>query len=259
MRRIFEFVGGFALIAFSFYFTDRVSLLVQNKSELMQEIKAVSSIYEEVPVDAIINTNENTITPGKYGRVVDTEESYLQMHDFGSFNENYLVYDYIKPNKSLEDNRDKFITTGNKTIRKVGFIIMDNKDVMDYFNSKNIPYDIVLKNYESTNDGVEVINGGEEKREFNSINSKVGDVKLCLKDVSDMELCKKNSYYLIAPKNVLNSTNFLDIKNNVEPGSITLITSTAKLEEVKLILNEIEYKDLEIVNIYELINEKEGS
>lgn len=259
MRRIFEFVGGFALIAFSFYFTDRVSLLVQNKSELMQEIKAVSSIYEETPVDAVINIEDNTITPGKYGKVVDMEESYLQMHDFGSFNENYLVYEYIKPNKSLEDNKDKFVTSGNKTSRKVGFIVMDNEEVMEYFNSKSIPYDMVLKSYESTRDSVEVINGGVEKKEFNAINSKVGNVKLCLKDVSNMELCKKNSYYLIDPKLTLNSTNFIDIKNNIEPGSITLITSSAKLEEVKLVLNEIEYKDLEIVNIYKLISEKESA
>ncbi len=259
MRRIFELVGGFALILFSFYFTDKVSMLVLNKSSLMQEIKAVSSIYEEAPIDAIIDTNENTITPGKYGRVVNAEESYLQMHDFGSFNENYLVYDYIKPNTSIEDNLDKFITSGNKYSRVVAFIVMDNEDVSEYFASKNIPYDIVLTSYQNTNSDVEVINAGKEKRAFNEINTKVGNIKLCLKDISNMELCQKNSYYIIDPKITLNATNFIDIKNNIEPGSITLITSSAKLEEVMLILNEIEYKDLEIVNVYKLISERESS
>ena len=102
MKRIFEWIGGFALIAFSFYFTDRVSLLVASKSDLMLEIREVSKEYKEDAIDAKINKNDNTIVPGKYGRKGDENESYLSMHSFGVFNENYLVYTPIKPSKSIE-------------------------------------------------------------------------------------------------------------------------------------------------------------
>lgn len=84
MRKIFEWLGGFALVVFSFYFTDKVSMMVANKSELMQEIKTVSSTYELEAEDAVINVKENSIIPGRFGRVVNSEESYLSMHDFGS-------------------------------------------------------------------------------------------------------------------------------------------------------------------------------
>ena len=75
----------------------------------MQEIKSVSADYNKDATDAVIDKENNTIIPGKYGRVVDDVESYMSMHEFGIFNENYLIYKKIKPNTSLEDNKDKYI------------------------------------------------------------------------------------------------------------------------------------------------------
>lgn len=259
MRRIFEWVGGFALIAFSFYFTDKVSLLVASKSDLMQEIKAVSSIYETEAEDATINEQDNTIVPGKFGRTVNSQESYLEMHDFGSFNENYLVFDYIKPEKSLEDHKDKFITSGNPEFRRVGFIVIDNDEVESYFNSDGVQYDKVVREYDSFDENVELINGAEEKREFMTIDTKVKNAaRICVKNASNIDLCKKYKYYLIDSNLELTSSNLIEIKNNVGPGSIILVTSGAKVEDVKLIKNEIEYKDLDIVHISKLISEKES-
>lgn len=260
MRRIFEWVGGFALIAFSFYFTDKVSLMVASKSDLMQEIKAVSSVYEQKSVDASINLEDNTIVPGKYGRTVNSQESYLEMHDFGTFNENYLVFDYVKPLKSLEDNKDKYITGGNPLHRRVSFIVVDNENVEKYLDENGIQYDKVLEKYESTNENVEIINGAIEKSDFKEIDSKVKNTaRICLKDESQIDLCKKNNYYLIESKSILSQTNLIEIKNDVGPGSIILISSSARLEDIKLLKNEIEYKDLDIVKISKLISEKESS
>lgn len=259
MRRIFEWIGGFALIAFSFYFTDKVSLLVASKSDLMKEIEAVSSIYETKSVDAVINTIDNTIIPGKYGRVVNSQESYLEMHDFGSFNENYLVFDYIKPEKSLEDNKDKFITSGNKEKRRISFII-DNEEVEKYFDSEEIKYDKMLKKYESVKDNAEIINGANNKIDFKEIDSKVKNTaKICLKGESDIELCKKNGYYLVDAKSLSTQNDFMQVKNNIAPGAIILVKTGAKLENVKYILDEVNYKDLEIVKLSMLISEKESS
>ncbi len=259
LRRIFEFFGGFALIAFSFYFTDKVSLLVASKSDLMQEIKAVSTVYKEEPVDAVIK--DNTIIPGKFGREVNSEESYLEMHDFGSFNENYLVYNYIKPQKSLLDNKDKFITSGNPQNRRISLIIIDNDEVQEYLEHQQIPYDLVLTTanfIESSR--AEVINGAKNKDDFKKINNKLKkENKICLKNYSDIDLCKKYSYFLIDTNLKVNSTNLINIKNNIAPGNIILLNTGARVEDVKYILNEINYKDLEIVNISVLINEKEST
>ncbi len=258
MRRIFEWIGGFAIVAFSFYFTDKVSLLVANKSDLMQEIKAVSAEYEESPIDAVIDEEDNTIVPGKFGRTVNNQESYLSMHDFGMFNENYLVYDYVKPEKSLEDNKDKYILAGNKNKRQVSLVVSDNQEIVNYLDSSNRKYNLAVDEMIEPNENVELLNGASTKEKFNSLNSKLKDAsKLCLKDVSDEALCKKNKYFLIDPKIKLTSTNLIEAKNAIEPGSIILLTSSAKLESLKVILNELEYKDLEIVHISKLIDEKE--
>lgn len=257
MRKIFEWVGGFALIVFSFYFTDKVSLMVAARSELMQEIKAVSSTYELEPEDAVINIKDNSIIPGRFGRVVNSQESYLSMHDFGSFNENFLIFDYIKPKNSLEDNKDKFITSGNPKNRQVSFIVEDNAEIEELFDVERIDYDKVVTKFADYNSNVELINGANKKDEFNELNTKLkNNPRICLKNTSNIELCEKNSYYLVNPLLILNNSNLIEVKSSVNPGSIILIASGLTKENLKIVLNEIKYKDLDIVHISKLINEK---
>jgi len=258
MRRIFEWVGGFTLIAFSFYFTDKVSLLVAKKSELYTEIESVSSLYETEPVDAIIDAENNTIIPGKFGKIVNSEESYLEMHDFGSFNENYLIFDYVKPNTSILDHKDKFITSGNKEKRRISLIINNNELVEKYFNNLLIDYNRIVQTYENTTNKVELINGAQNKVDFNTFNTSSNNSKICVKHFSDLDRCIKHKYFLIDTKLILNDTNLIEIKNNIESGAIILISSDAKVEDVKILMNEIEFKDLQIVHISKLINEKES-
>ena len=258
MKRIFEWIGGFALIAFSFYFTDRVSLLVANKSKLMLEIKEVSAEYEEKPTDAVINKDDNTIIPGKFGKKVNDEESYLNMHDFGSFNENFLIFDYIKPNKSLEDNKDKYITKGNPNNRKVSIILEEGSDLEEYFTVQEIPYNIIAtKKSTLTSTKGELINGAPLETDFKKIHSYLEDEKhICIKEYSNETMCKKLSYYIVNPQIHLKNSNISEIKNQITPGSLILASKNTKLENIILILNEIKYKDLEIVYISNLIDEK---
>lgn len=259
MRKIFEWVGGFALIAFSFYFTDRVSLMVANKSELMQSIKAVSSTYKTTPVDAIIDNENNSIIPGKYGKIVNDQESYLNMHDFGSFNENYLIFDFVKPETSLNDNKDKFISSGNPSNRNVSLIINNNPETANFLNSSKIQYNIVTNKQGTKEEYAEIINTATDKNEFYAIGKTLSEnKKICLKGVSDLDLCKKNSYYLIDPILELDNNNYVEIKNGLNPGSIIKIGPNTKVENVKLLLSEIKYKDFNIVHISKLIDEKEG-
>lgn len=256
MRRIFEWIGGFAIVAFSFYFTDKVSLLVAGKSDLMMSIKAVSAEYKMEPVDAVIEGVN--IIPGKFGRVVNDQESYLSMHDFGTFNENYLVYDYIKPKISLEDNKDKYIVEGNKIHRYLSLVVEDNEELENKLLSLKIPFD-KLADVASDNELIEIISTASTKEKFSLLNGSLKDkAKLCMKDKSNMELCKKHGYYLLDVKNRLTNSNLIDIKASLKPGAITLITPSAKLSDLEIILKEIEYKDMEIVHISKIIDEKEN-
>jgi len=260
MKKIFEWIGGFALIAFSFYFTDQVSLLVANKSSLMEEIKMVNAEYRMDAIDAVINPEDNTIIPGKYGREVNNNESYLSMHEFGVFNENYLVFSYIKPRTSLEDNKDKYIIEGNSANRQISLIVDDNKAIANYLDDKKIIYNVIAKSEEDLKSKtIEYINGASTKEDFKSLNSKISNnKKICIKDYSELNSCVKYNYYIIQPALVLQLSNIVDLKNRISSGTIILISTNAKLEHLKIILNEINYKDLEIVSISSLIDEKKA-
>ena len=255
MKRFFEWIGGFALIAFSFYFTDQVSLLIASKSDLMSEIKSVSAEYKVNAVDAVINKDDNTIIPGKFGRVVNDVESYLSMHEFGVFNENYIVFDKVKPYTSLEDNKDKFILKGNSDNREVSFILESNGEISEYFDYNGYEYDFIAFKPQDLKSDVEYINGASNKDDFKSINKKIKE-KICIKGYSDIELCKSYGYYIIAPSLNLTSSNIYKVKSHFSSGSMVLITKTSKLEDVKYLFNEIKYKDLKIVKVSKLISEE---
>jgi len=68
-------------------------------------------------------------------------------------------------------------------------------------------------------------------------------------------ICQKHKNYLVSPSLRLNNSNLLDVKKNLKNGSIIVIGDTAGLSDVKLLLKEIKYKDLELVYLSELISE----
>ena len=93
--KFFKIFGIISLLIFSFYLTDEVTLLAINLNPLMEEIKNNKNNYCIESVDATID--KNTIIPGIKGKKINEIESYLNMKDFGSFNANYLIYDYYNP------------------------------------------------------------------------------------------------------------------------------------------------------------------
>ena len=141
--KYFKLIGIMSLLVFSFYLTDFVTELAINTNPLMQNIKNNSKNYCETSVNATIE--QNTIIPGIKGKKVNEIESFLNMKDFGSFNSNYLIYDYIKPDISIEDNKEKIIISGNKNKRQVSILIKDNISIEEYLKQKNIKYSSTLK------------------------------------------------------------------------------------------------------------------
>ena len=92
----------------------------------MQTLKEKQSIYNIEPVDAIIT--EHVIIPGINGRKINLEKSYNNMKRINSFQESLLVFDEIKPSKTIDDIYDKVIVSGNQNINKVSIVLEnDNK------------------------------------------------------------------------------------------------------------------------------------
>lgn len=254
--KYFRLIGIMSLLVFSFYLTDFVTELAINTNPLMQTINKNSKNYRETSVDAIIENN--TIIPGIKGKKVNEMESFLNMKDFGSFNINYLVYDSIKPEISIEDNKDKIIISGNKNIRQITILIKNNNDIEGYVQTKNIKYSKLI----TTKDNIiigENINIETNKKMFENLdillNKKELNKKICIINYSNIEACKKKEYYLVKPNIYLRNVNFIESLNNIENGSIVFIDDKLSLENFKLFENKIYNSDLNFVYLSKIIKE----
>ena len=256
MKRIYEWLGGFALLLFSFYFTDKVSEIVIDRTTLMQEIKTVSKNNNEEPMDAVINNKDNSIIPGKYGKKINYHKSYASMKEFGIFNENYLVYDKIKPDKTVEENKDKYIISGNPNNRNISIIIEEDQIISNYLNQNSIKYDVIATRLTKIREDKEYINGEYDKKYFIKLNSHINKNLICLKNYSNLEECLKYDYYIIDTHINLNNDNINNVLNQLNNGSIILIRANTDLKYINLLLNEIKQKDLNPVYISDLIKEE---
>ena len=254
--KYFKLIGIMSLLVFSFYLTDFVTELAINTNPLMQTIKNNSKNYCETSVNATIE--QNTIIPGIKGKKVNEIESFLNMKDFGSFNSNYLIYDYIKPEISIEDNREKIIISGNQNKRQISILIKDNLSVEVYLKEKKLKYSklIDIDDKIDENENINIENTKEGYKDLDTLlKKKKMNKEICIINYSNIELCKKNKYYLVDPNIKLKNNNFINTLNNIDNGSIILIDDMLTIENFKIFANKINNKDLKLVYLSEIIQE----
>ncbi len=257
MKNVYKSLGLLGIMVFSFYYTEKIAVIMQNKSPIMQSINQIENNYLESPVNATIEGD--SITPGIMGKMINKTKSYVNMKSFGIFNEYYLVFDTIKPDVSLEDNKDKIIVKGNKKKNAIAFLIEDNLQVRDYFLDQKIKASVFIneqafdKNsfFEQINNDERSYKNTESLLNRNNLNTNICYIKAMIK-----VFFLKNKKYLISETLTLNNINFIDVKKGLESGVIILIKENTSLENVKLLLKEIQFKGLKILTVSELINEK---
>ncbi len=242
---------------FSFYISDKLLLMVEGMSPLMQTINEVKDFREYEPVNAIIEGN--TIIPGKRGRTINKRETYLKMNDFGTFNETFFVYDYQEPEISLKDNLDKIIIKGNNN-SAISLIV--DADIFDeYLKGENIKYTKLIndENKIKKSDLINYVNANGDETDFYDLNyylkrNKINN-KICLVGFSNIKVCNDLRYYLVEPNLNMYHSNVVSIKSKVSGGDILYIHDNVSLAELKVLINEIKYKGLTIVHLNDLIKE----
>ena len=244
-----------ALMLVSFYASDRLLLYVESLSPIMKSIE--DNLPSDIlPVNAVIDGN--TIIPGKNGEVVNKRESYLKMNDFGTFNETFFVYDYVKPKVSLYDNLDKVIVRGFSKTDVA--LIVDNKEFENYLVENNIKFSKIIHNRdEIVNTNIEYINGGVNSSEAKSLDvyfkrEKINK-KICIVGYTSNNYCSENKYFKVSPTIDIYKSNLAVEKGRIDGGSIIFIHDNLTLNEAKLILNEITANNLKIVYLSDLISE----
>ncbi len=218
MKTIIKIPALLFLVCFSFYYTEKIAIVMKNKDELMIKINNTKERYNVDYVNAKIEGE--TIIPGINGLNVNANKSYNNMKSINVFNEYYLKYDQIKPEISLVDNKDKIIIKGNKNKNAISLVIKNNPYIKTYL--KNLGYDTEY-------DGVCIIN----------INSKCNSTELRVK-----------------PSLVINHQNVLTEKNKIESGDIILIEENLSVEEIERLIEEIKYRDLKIISLNDMISEE---
>ena len=107
----------------------------------MKTIKEKQSEYFQKPIDAIITNN--TMIPGKNGKSINLNKSYNKMKAINNFEESLIVYNIIKPNRTIYNHFDKIIISGNQNINKVS-VITEYNDKYCYTESITIKKDCIL-------------------------------------------------------------------------------------------------------------------
>jgi len=279
MKKFFEYLGLFALVCFSFFYTEKTTSVVKELDDIMIKIKEVSPNYKKEVIEAKIDGN--TIIPGISGKEVDINTSYQNMRKLGTFNQNYLEYEYIKPNELLKNNVDKYIISGNENKKQVSLIFLVEKrnkvdEILNKLDDIKVNFFVDGNWFENNNNLViELIENGHivgnlsyNKDYSNSsfiwmdtIIKKIGKQKnsYCIKtdNKKDLEMCALQKDYTVAPIEI-SEYPLINVKNNLNNGSIIAFKINNNLiKELDLIIKYIESKDLEIVNLETLLNEYE--
>lgn len=122
----YKIIISIILFIFSFLLIKSGSYFIKNNDNLMKLLKEKQSIYNTNPVDAIIT--KHTMIPGINGRKINLIKSYQKMKSINEFKESLLVFDEIKPNKTVDNIYDKVIISGNPNINKISIVLQNDNN-----------------------------------------------------------------------------------------------------------------------------------
>ena len=254
MKDLFKLISILILIVFSFYYSDKISSIIINKSSLMHAITNNEDKYYCKPIDAIINGDN--IIPGINGIKINKIDSYYKMKDDNVFSEDKITFEQIIPTISIENNKDLIINQGNSLKNVVSIIVKDNNDIINYSINNNI-FITRLVTYNTFNQDAkyEQINIDSDYSKLDTILNKYKiNTNICYLDYSDKNTCTRNHKYIVDKTySLLNAVNF---KNKLSRGDIIFIEDSMSLSNYKIILKEINYRDLKIDFLSNLISEE---
>jgi len=266
MFKIFRNIGLISLMFLSFIYTEKLVSVVKEYDEIMIEIKNNESKYKIDSIDAIIE--ENTIIPGIKGKKIDINKSYSKMKQYGKYDERLLTYEEVLPSNLLENNKDKFIISGPNKNKVSLIFLVNNKDNIDniikILGERKVNF-FIDNNWANKNEQkiIDLIKQGYIFGNLNYNNKTDNLIKKIAKQNNSYcyteeknESILKNclSNYTIVPNIIIKNNTLLELKKNLKNGSIISISNIDETV-LKLMINYIESKGYEIVNLEKLFEE----
>ena len=270
---MFQIIGLISLICFSFFITEKTSIVVSDLDNIMIEIKANYKKYKTDSKDAIIENN--TIIPGIRAKEVNIKKSYKNMKTNGYYSDKLFIYDYKNPKVSLSDNIDKYIIKGNTNKRMVSLIFKVTNDtniddILNIINNYNIGVTFFIDSNWFTNNNQliqELIKKGHNigilMDDYSSsdyewldmvikkINKQKNSFCYSIEDnESNLKSCIEKNNYTIRPIEISDKTPLVDIKEKLEPGSIFSLNANSQVrKELSTIIIYIKSKGYNLDNL----------
>lgn len=274
MKKYLEYVGLFALACFSFYYTEKVTKIMNSKDPVMINIEEYNKEHKTSCKEGYITTDG--VVLGVNGLEVNVEESYMEMQGYG-YDESLLVFEEVTCKVNKENNIDKYIIKGNEAKNSVSIFININdgsllKDIVNIAEYKSIKLNLivtgsVLETYKNElkeiyDKGHEIIYGGLEEndlkkyisimKEFNKkpnmycINTGVKD---------NLDLCKEQNINTLKSDKIYTKDILLNTKNDLEKGSFFIYKeNNITLKELSATINFILGKQIKIISITEMLS-----
>lgn len=254
MNNYFKYLGISLILVLSIIYTENINNLIISNTKLFDEIKTTKDNYYIKSINASII--DDYIIPGMNGMSVNVFESYNNMEEINVFNEDYLLYNEIIPDISIKNNKDKIIYKGNSIKNAVSIILQDNITLINYSLKLNIPINrlTTINSYNESNNYEQINNDYKYYKKLERRMKQPSSI--CVINDNILDLCKTYNKYLIKPSININKNNIAKSIKLIEAGDIINISDNISLTEYKLIINQIFYKNLKIINLTTLISEE---
>ena len=256
IKKYFKYLGLIGICILSFYYTEQVALYVKNKNPIMQSIQNVSESYYRESINCSI-IEDIYIIPGLNGKEINLDKSFSNMHEINTYNEEYLVFNDIKPKVSLEDNKDKIIIRGNHNKNAVSLLFENTNSLSKHLLQNNFKVNLLIEQ-ETYTKKYELINNSKDKNTYKKIDTYLSkndiNKKLCYTTNDTIPILCKDKYTFTHSLEI-NHSNLSYVKNTISSGDIILIKDSLSIPELEIIINQILYKDLNIIPISELLSE----
>lgn len=274
LKKIFKISAVLLLVGFSFFYTEKVTLIARNSDPIMRAIKKEESNKKVSNVNPVINNDEYIM--GINGCEIDVDKSYSKMRSVGKFKEELIV---MKETSNDKDLTDKYVIGGNNKEKKVSLIFIVNKDIdsnlTNYINDKNLKVNyfidgkyleenMITVKFLSENSNIYYLGENEEYSDENMLyhNNLISmngsnEPKYCFtsdKDNNTLKLC--NDYDMVTIKSdIIKDNIYKRIKDKLNNGVIFAIDSD-NTDEIKVSINYILSKGYNIISLEDLLSEK---
>ncbi len=283
IKKIFQILGVVSIISFSFFYTEKAANVIKEQDPIMQQILQLQSKYNIKAINREI-VDKYYVIPGYNGIIININKSYSNMKRLGKLNESLLVYEQQKPIESIDDIYDKYIIRGNRNKRMVSFVfkvdnsdlikplleILDNNNIKATFfldgkwldNNIDMARELIKKEHEVANYGYD---SNYDSDFFVWTNNKLRQMKrkrvmYCYveqKDFTILNLCMNHRMHTILPSIIVRNYPYIEIKNELDAGSIISFDITNNvIEELNIIIELIKNKGYNITTLSKHLSEK---